>query len=130
MSRVLFWTLVTVKSELFKVPLNFLGGQFNDNRLCIQSLGLWNLAIVKILNLYIILLCTQLYHSSNYLPRCSYHLLYSNICLENEPRVGTPIRRNLYFSHFFGPLVFYFLVLWIRSTGPARYLLIKLFAQA
>ena len=28
--------------------------------------------------------------------------------LENEPRVGTPIRRNLYFRHFFGPLFFYF----------------------
>ena len=48
--------------------------------------------IVKILNVYIIRLLTHLYHSSfqyNYLPRCSYRLLYpvlselfcvSNIC--------------------------------------------------
>ena len=87
---------------------------FRTARIWITNIWINNYSIVKMLNLYIILLCINLYHFFlglsitcnafiacyiiNYLPRCTYHLLYSiylSIQLELKKRGQYDLDKSL-----------------------------------
>ena len=96
--RALLNCTILIDFLIFLKFVTFLNSLFSLFDFCLRRSVY--ISIVKILNLYIILLCTHLYHSSfqylsitfnafiacyirhkkysvsNYLPRCTYHLLY------------------------------------------------------